>query len=61
MPIYAEIRARLLREGRPLGNEFGSNDLFIAAHALALGHTLVTNDGRFDRIAELRRENWLAA
>ena len=55
--VYAALRARLEREGRPLGG----NDLLIAAHTLALGHTLVTADGGFDRIAELPRENWLAA
>jgi tRNA(fMet)-specific endonuclease VapC len=32
----------------------------IAAHAVALGHTLVTgNDREFGRIAELAVENWL--
>lgn len=53
--VYAALRARLEREGRPLGG----NDLLIAAHALSLGHTLVTADRSFDRIAELPRENWL--
>jgi tRNA(fMet)-specific endonuclease VapC len=53
--IYARLRAELERAGRPLGG----NDLLIAAHALALGHTLVTADGGFAHIAELPRENWL--
>ena len=53
--VYAALRARLEREGRPLGG----NDLLIAAHALSLGHILVTADRSFDRIAELPRENWL--
>ena len=38
----------------------GGNDLLIAAHAVTLGHTLVTdNDREFARIADLPRENWL--
>src|SRR5882762_1402080 len=36
---YAEIRADLKRRGMLIG----ANDLFIAAHARALGLTLVTN------------------
>src|SRR5215467_850107 len=55
--VYARLRAALEHEGRPLGG----NDLLIAAHALAGGHTLVTADGGFDRVAGLPRENWLAA
>ena len=54
--IYGELRARLRR----IGNQIGGNDLMIASHALALGHTLVTDNGReFSRIAELPIENWL--
>ena len=53
---YAEIRTRLERVGRPIGG----NDLLIAAQAMALGHTIVTdNDAEFVRIEGLRRENWL--
>ena len=55
--LARQVERVLEREGRPLGG----NDLLIAAHTLALGHTLVTADGGFDRIAELPRENWLAA
>jgi tRNA(fMet)-specific endonuclease VapC len=34
--------------------------LLIAAHALALGHTAVTdNEREFTRIDDLRVENWL--
>jgi len=55
--VYGQLRARLERAGRPIG----SNDLLIAAQAIALGRTLVTdNEGEFGRIAELPRENWLA-
>jgi tRNA(fMet)-specific endonuclease VapC len=53
---YGEIRTRLERVGRPIGG----NDLLIAAQAMALGHTIVTdNDAEFVRIEGLRRENWL--
>ena len=39
---YGRLRARLERAGRPIG----ANDLLIAAHALALGHALVTANER---------------
>jgi tRNA(fMet)-specific endonuclease VapC len=53
---YGEIRTRLEQVGRPIGG----NDLLIAAQAMALGHTIVTdNDAEFVRIEGLRRENWL--
>lgn len=54
--VYARERARLEASGQLIG----SNDLLIAAHTLALGCTLVTDDEReFARVIELRRENWL--
>ena len=54
--IYGELRAKLERKGRPIG----PNDLLIAAHALALGCTLVTdNEREFSRVRSLRVENWL--
>ena len=53
---YGEIRALLTRAGTPIG----SNDLLIAAHALALDLTLVTDNLReFARVPNLRTENWL--
>jgi tRNA(fMet)-specific endonuclease VapC len=53
---YGRIRAELQRAGKPIGG----NDLLIAAHALALEHTLVTDNTReFSRIAGLSCENWL--
>lgn len=53
--VYADVRVALERIGAPIGG----NDLLIAAHAVALGHTLVTdNTGEFGRIARLRVENW---
>ena len=53
---YGVLRARLEAAGEPIGG----NDLLIAAQAVALGHTLVTdNEREFARIADLPRENWL--
>jgi tRNA(fMet)-specific endonuclease VapC len=52
---YGRLRAGLENEGRPIG----AYDLVIAAHALALGLTLVTNNPReFSRAEGLRIENW---
>ncbi len=52
---YAEIRADLKRRGTLIG----ANDLFIAAHARALGVTLVTNNtAEFERVGGLAIENW---
>jgi tRNA(fMet)-specific endonuclease VapC len=54
--VYGVIRAGLERTGQPIG----ANDLLIAAHALALGLTVVTdNEREFSRINGLRVENWL--
>jgi tRNA(fMet)-specific endonuclease VapC len=53
---YARIRCDLEMRGALIG----ANDLLIAAHALALGLTLVTANRRdFSRIDSLRTENWL--
>ncbi|MCB2261380.1 MAG: type II toxin-antitoxin system VapC family toxin [Candidatus Thiosymbion ectosymbiont of Robbea hypermnestra] len=53
---YARTRAQLERAGTPIG----PNDLWIAAHALASGLTLVSNNLReFNRITELKTENWM--
>jgi tRNA(fMet)-specific endonuclease VapC len=53
---YGEIRAFL--QGR--GKLIGANDLLIAAHALALDATLVSDNVReFSRIPGLKLENWL--
>src|SRR5688572_14781845 len=52
---YAEIRADLTKRG----TLFGANDLFVAAHARALGVTLVTNNtAEFERVSKLKLENW---
>jgi tRNA(fMet)-specific endonuclease VapC len=62
---YAAIRTALEQAGTPIG----PNDLLIAAHALSLGLVLVTeslglvlvtdNTREFERVPNLRLENWL--
>ena len=55
---YARLRVALERRGTPIG----ANDMWIAAHALALDLTLVTdNEREFARVEGLRVENWLRA
>lgn len=52
---YGEIRCALERSGRLIGN----NDLWIAAHAMALGVPVVTNNDReFTRVPGLEVLNW---
>jgi len=54
--IYGDIRAALERSGQIIGG----NDLFIAAHALSLNVTLVSNNLKeFTRVPGLRLENWV--
>ena len=54
--FYGAIRAALEAKGEVIGN----NDLWIAAHAKAVGLTLVTNNGReFQRIPGLKIQNWV--
>ena len=51
---YGRVRAHLERRGRPIG----AMDTLIAAHALSLGATLVSNNLReFKRVPRLRCEN----
>ena len=53
---YGDIRAALTAKGTPIGN----NDLWIAAHARVLDHTLVSNNVReFARVEKLKVENWV--
>ena len=53
---YGDLRARLEAAGKPIGG----NDMLIAAHAVSLGHTIVTdNEREFSRIDGLPVENWL--
>jgi len=52
---YGAIRRKLSGSGQIIG----PNDLWIAAHALASGLILVTNNEReFKRIKDLNIENW---
>lgn len=52
---YGEIRYKLECTGKPIG----SFDMLIAAHALALGAILVTNNmAQFARVPELQCEDW---
>ncbi len=51
---YAHLRASLERDGHPIGNL----DTMIAAHALAAGAVLVSNDHAFARIHKLKLEDW---
>ncbi len=54
--VYGVIRANLEKAGRPIA----ANDLLIAAHAISLGYTLVTDNERdFGRVSGLSAENWL--
>lgn len=53
---YGKVRSHLEKLGKPIGN----NDLWIAAHALALNLPLVTNNVKeFKRIPDLQIENWV--
>jgi tRNA(fMet)-specific endonuclease VapC len=53
---YAGIRSELEAAGKPIGG----NDLQIAAHAYAIGATIVTaNTKEFKRVRGLNVQNWL--
>jgi len=55
--VYGRVRAELERLGTPMG----PLDTLIAAHALSLDVTLVTNNEReFSRVSDLRVENWVS-
>ena len=52
---YADLRCRLEAAGQAIGG----NDMLIAAHAISLGHTVVTdNERELPRIGGLVVENW---
>lgn len=54
--VYGELRIKLERTGSLIG----SNDLWIAAHAISLGAIIVTDNVReFARVPDLPVENWL--
>jgi tRNA(fMet)-specific endonuclease VapC len=52
---YGDLRAHLEKQGMPIG----SLDMLIAAHALSITCTLVTNNEKeFIRIPDLKIDNW---
>jgi len=53
-PIYGTARADMERKGKTLA----PLDLLIAAHALGVGATLVTNDRTFGQVVNLHIEDW---
>lgn len=55
--VYGALRARLEADGIVLS----PHDLLIAAHAMALDATLVTDDQAFGRVPGLAVENWMRA
>jgi tRNA(fMet)-specific endonuclease VapC len=53
--VYGELRAKMERAGKSLGNL----DMLIAAKAIAAGAVLVSNDRAFLQVEELRGVvNW---
>ena len=56
--FYGNLRATLERSGQIIG----AMDLLIAAHALSLNLTLVTNNTKeFNRVQNLTLENWVTS
>jgi len=54
--IYARKRSEVEKAGTPIGNM----DLLIAAHAIAINATVVTNNTRhFSKVSGLSFENWV--
>lgn len=55
--VYGKVRFDLEKQGTPIG----SLDTLIAAHALSLQITLVTNNvKKFNRVPNLKLENWIS-
>ena len=52
--VYGLLRARQ----EMLGKSLGSLDTQIAAHAVAVGATVITNDKVFQQVQDLTVENW---
>lgn len=52
--IYGDVRAEMEKQGTLMG----PNDMWIAAHSLALDAVLVTDDRIFSAVPELKIENW---
>jgi len=51
---YGNLRAELEAKG----NQLGTLDMQIAAHAFSIGATLVTNDQAFKKVKKLKVEDW---
>ena len=55
--VYGKVGSDLEKKGTPIG----SLDTLIAAHALSLQITLVTNNVKeFNRVPNLKLENWIS-
>jgi tRNA(fMet)-specific endonuclease VapC len=55
-PIYGQLRTVLQKKGTPIG----AMDMLIASHAVLLDAILVTNNTKeFNRVPDLKIENWL--
>ena len=54
---YGILRAQMEKAGKPLG----PLDMLIAAHALSVGATLVSNDRAFRMVPDLHIEDWTQA
>lgn len=53
---YGKICAYLQKAGTPIG----TMDMLIAAHARAMGYTVITNNVReFERVPDLDLKNWI--
>jgi tRNA(fMet)-specific endonuclease VapC len=53
---FGKVGSKLFAKGKPIGQY----DTLIAAHAVSLGVTLVTNNGaHFSHVDGLKTENWL--
>lgn len=56
--VCGSVRAALEKKGKPIG----PLDTLIAAHAVSVGATLITNNAReFTRVTGLHVKNWSAA
>ena len=53
---YSDLQTDLLNNGTPIG----ANDTLIAAHALSVQATLVTNNTKhFSKVPDIKLENWV--
>ncbi|HEX4959507.1 MAG TPA: type II toxin-antitoxin system VapC family toxin [Thermoanaerobaculia bacterium] len=55
--LYGEFHQKLRKKGRVLSQV----DMMIAALAYQMGLKVLTTDGDFDALPEIRKENWLQA